>query len=278
MVFDRPWKLRNHLERHNDVKNFICSEANCRKSYFSSSHLIRHMRTAHFKRSDTKEVFPCLFPDCDAVFNTKCGLRKHNVKHKTRFLCSRCKLSFRSEAIHKRHVKKCNQEAGTCSICEVNFLTKNDLKLHQQQEHTAQELAMFECAHCQCRFKKKYSLKRHLENIHGFEKIQIRLKHRPAQQPPIKVYTEASYYECAHCKSQFTKKRNLKSHIQIIHQASVLYLCEVPDCCDVFLYKRNLMAHVRCDHEKIRFQCGHSNCDANFKYKQSLIKHLRTHE
>jgi len=131
---------------------------------------------------------------------------------------------------------------GTGDDCEYNF----DFK-----EVSGKKKKYFECKDCGKTFKSPSDIKRHLE-----------------------THSDVKSFKCPHCDSAFRRKDTLDRHI-LQHTNPKAFKC--PLCDSAFSHKSGLERHVYTNHDP-GFQ-GHKCliCSREFKEKNTLTVHLRTH-
>ena len=82
--------------------------------------------------------------------------------------------------------------------------------------------------------------------------------------------TETSF-ECTICSSSLKTRKNLKKHIEAVHEKKKPYQCIICLCC--FSRKEHLAKHTNTVHEKKRpFKCNF--CILAFGSKANLKKHI----
>lgn len=146
--FMYPNKLRVHMLRHNNVKNFECPICGLRKT--TKGELSNHMHYHTGDRTVTCE-------HCSAVFNSKC---KYN------FNASYCNSNYHSScscnvANCERHVQNvhCGRKAFHCTFCTQSFSKAETLK-HHTMRHTGER--PHACSLCDRRFIQAIALKTHM--------------------------------------------------------------------------------------------------------------------
>ena len=99
--------------------------------------------------------------------------------------------------VSKKHEGK---EPFNCSICNVTFLYKEDLKKHACVLHDDKP---FKCSECDLGFAKKVELKRHINSVHDGKKT----------------------FKCSICDCIFTKKVELNRHLKKTHEGKKPFNC-----------------------------------------------------
>ncbi|CAG8502926.1 8777_t:CDS:2 [Funneliformis mosseae] len=109
--YSRVDSLKDHVMTH-DGKLFICGIPGCDKSYFYSSHYLRHKKVHVTENVQGKIVkHKCLVPNCGKEYVFAKGLKKHMYIHSTeRFECDHpgCARQFTYPKEFKRHKKTHN--------------------------------------------------------------------------------------------------------------------------------------------------------------------------
>lgn len=282
-VFNRPWKLRRHEENHKRIRLYVCDEKDCSKSYSTSSHLKRHMKTSHDCKNKTVALFICSFEDCHASFQTTSGLQKHEKKHLYSHYCDVCHRYFKDESVFDKHAsqhqKKLEKSSNTtkdlqpndpylCEDCCISFANEKYLFSHCRSNHEP-EVRTFFCGESECgkTFRFKSNLKQHIRNCH-LESLMF------SQKPVLPTFV----CEESNCRRTFKHKKNLKQHILNCHLESSMFICGELGCTRIFQYKRNLIKHIKVQHLRTSITCPLPNCNRTFFFKKSLNHHIRQHQ
>ncbi|KAL0248106.1 hypothetical protein GEMRC1_003343 [Eukaryota sp. GEM-RC1] len=79
--------------------------------------------------------YACTNKDCDAVFGTKDGLRKHiTAKHSTKFQCSECSKTLNSAYNLRQHMLiHTGEKPHECEGCHQPFTQKGALTIHRRR-------------------------------------------------------------------------------------------------------------------------------------------------
>uniref|UniRef100_A0A7S2ZSQ5 C2H2-type domain-containing protein n=1 Tax=Rhodosorus marinus TaxID=101924 RepID=A0A7S2ZSQ5_9RHOD len=83
---------------------------------------------------------------------------------------------------------------------------------------------------------------------------------------------KSAEFFCTKCLSKFTRRKNLKEHIRVVHDQDRPYGCTV--CGRMFGTRNNMQRHMKMVHlgEK-KFNCG--TCGTGFSTKNCVIRHQR---
>ncbi|XP_022104890.1 protein hunchback-like [Acanthaster planci] len=130
--------------------------------------------------------------------------------------------------------------AHKCVKCSSSFNSSYELSIHWQEEHREN----YKCKRCERCFAKKHNLLRH-----------------------------NCVNACNICGQQFTRRYNLKLHMQVHGDGSKMYKCEY--CGKSFTRRYTLLTHTR-SHSGIKlFKC--SICGKAFTRQHTLNLHLKRH-
>ena len=140
-----------------------------------------------------------------------------------------------------------------CNLCDYSCGDPSNMRTHMKYVHGKQK---FPCNLCISVFKWKKNLNRHIKIYHGESGPQL--------------------YPCLQCKKLLSRKQDLKRHINHVHGESNLENFHCPQCEYKTKRKDNLSEHVKNKHEKAEYKCD--ICNKTFNWKQSMMKHKKTHE
>ena len=137
----------------------------------------------------------------------------------------------------------------------------------------------FFCNKCSLQFGKKYVFDLHLSLVHG-EKIKVKSEPQDCKensqefQTPEKNCSDlevVTSLKCDMCDSFFKDKRDLKKHVESVHEQKKQFHCNI---CDAYLTtKQSLNGHIATIHKgKKPFKCN--ICDASFTQKRNLNGHI----
>ena len=101
-------------------------------------------------------------------------------------------LATKASAIH-------NIASHYCNLCPERFITKNDLKVHFSQVHGDQ--MRYTCSLCGKGYKTSSGLKSHIEAHEG------------------------KTFDCPICNCKLTQKSNMRTHMKLIHKATLCLKC-----------------------------------------------------
>ncbi|KAM0739051.1 hypothetical protein ACQRIT_006788 [Beauveria bassiana] len=243
-TFNRPARLRDHLNSHTNSRPFRCTWAGCDKDYIEDKHLKQHVKAVH--TNERKHV--CQREGCGKSFVTGTRLKRHQAVHEgaDRFRCPDCGQSFRKkETLHKHVLKEHKGESPhQCAEpgCDAKFESKGALKRHQQKVHG--ELK-FWCSECALQ-KGPDGREKHV----GF-----------TTHPLLLAHMKREHQDCMFCDFTSSSQAEMVSHIDVHHSGKTVddrrtWACDHAGCVKSFTKKSNLRAHQRTAHEGFRFVCG----------------------
>lgn len=276
-TFNRPARLRDHLNSHTNSRPFKCPYDDCDKDYIEDKHLKQHIKAVH--TLERKHV--CPKEGCGKSFVTGTRLKRHQAVHEgeERFRCRDCGQSFRKKETLHKHIRKDHQglPAHQCSEegCNIAFDSKAALKRHRDREHGE---AKFWCSECS-----SLTLVDGAQQRVGFTTEALLLNH-----------VRQEHQNCMFCDFISASRWGLERHVEMHHTGQTLedrknIECPYTGCIKRFTKKSNLNAHVRTAHEGFRFVCGavdltsvglrgwsnEQGCGDKFSTKVRLEDHIR---
>ncbi|KAJ2969004.1 hypothetical protein NQ176_g8895 [Zarea fungicola] len=243
-TFNRPARLRDHLNSHTNSRPFRCTYEGCGKDYIEDKHLKQHIKAVH--TNERKHV--CQREGCGKSFVTGTRLKRHQAVHEgaDRFRCQDCGQSFRKkETLHKHILKEHKGESPhQCDEhgCEAKFESKGALKRHHQRVHGELKYWCSECA----MQKGPDGIEKHV----GFTTEFL-----------LKAHMKLEHQDCLFCEFKSASQAEMATHIDMHHSGKTVedrktFNCDHAGCIKSFTKKSNLRAHQRTAHEGFRFICG----------------------
>ncbi|KAI4203659.1 MAG: hypothetical protein LQ350_001660 [Teloschistes chrysophthalmus] len=287
-AFNRPAKLAEHSISHTNTRPFLCPYPPCTKDFLRQSHLKHHIKSAHSNVRD----HVCQWEGCGKSFITATRLKRHHAAHEGRakFTCSipGCGQTFRKHGTLERHVLSvhegrqpysCGLNDGEGNICRHLFDTAGKLRAHQRRVHEGKR---FWCTICT---KDSSSQANAEEETGGFTTYADLQDHIKVNHPP----------RCSMCDLVCKSQRDLTSHIQANHGTldvddAKAIVCPEPDCGRAFTKKWNLKVHIQSTHNAEKFVCGDVDlasltrvegwdgldaCGQPLSTKGALVNHIR---
>nr|CAI5848636.1 unnamed protein product [Callosobruchus analis] len=221
-IFHSKKKLAWHKEIH-EAKPKAC--AHCSEKFLHMSSLTRHMRRAHngkFLPEETRQ--------------------NENVE------CPICKGTFLRSSLDVHIKNHSGQRPYTCLICNKDFTTKWNLKLHKWT-HASRTSKPYKCDQCKGAFIRETDYIAHM-NSHK----------------SVRPYT------CNYCGAQFIRKYNCLRHVKE-HESKKNFNCQV--CGKSFHRSYYLKDHMRV-HSGIRPYACHI-CGKTSSTKSNHNKHVQIH-
>lgn len=220
-TFSRPYRLRIHIQRHQGIKQFQCTQ--CDHGYHRKQHLQRHIAEIHQNQPRLDQPLSC--DHCERQFDTAWGLRRHLAKikePKTRVRQHCCEICgrrfFKPDELERHSLKherfKCVIPSCPLSARQFNWTFYVQ---HMADYHTEP----FVCAHCGKHFLIKSQIRQHVR-----------------QHMPKFICTQEG------CNRKFSFAKNLTHHIRVGHGERT-YDCQLKGCDWKFKYKTCFDRHVR---------------------------------
>ncbi|KAG5979717.1 hypothetical protein E4U55_004840 [Claviceps digitariae] len=279
-TFNRPARLRDHLNSHTNSRPFKCPYDECEKDYIEDKHLKQHIKAAH----TNERKYVCQVQGCGKRFVTGTRLKRHQAVHEgaDRFRCHNCGQSFRKRETLTKHIRKehLHVRAFACpeQDCTESFDSKPALKRHRDKIHGELKFWCGECALQQQQQAPEVSQLRV-----GFTTELL-----------LQAHLKKEHQNCLFCDFKSTSKWELDQHVDMHHSGKTvmdrkIHACTHPGCGKKFTKKSNLRAHIRTAHEGFRFVCGQvivkgadfetwtndQGCGDKFSTKVRLEDHIR---
>ncbi|KAL1491826.1 hypothetical protein ABEB36_012363 [Hypothenemus hampei] len=225
-VFHSKKKLAWHKEIH-DSKPKACTQ--CSEKFIHMASLTRHMRRAHNAeylpddRNPTQSNTEC--PICKGIY-LKTSLDAHLKTHTSQkpFNCSICNKEFTTKwnlKLHKWTHASRTQKPFKCELCKGAFIRENDYISHMNSHKS---LRPYTCNYCGAQFIRKYNCQRH-----------------------VKEHENDKTYNCTVCGKSFHRSYYLKDHMRV-HSGDRPYSCHI--CGKTSTTKSNHNKHVQIHHAR----------------------------
>ncbi|KAM0482314.1 hypothetical protein ACHAPX_002830 [Trichoderma viride] len=275
--FNRPARLRDHMNSHTNSRPHKCPYDDCTKDYIEDKHLKQHIKAVH--THDRKYI--CQRDGCGKTFVTGTRLKRHQLVHEgaDRFRCQDCGQSFRKKETLNKHVRKEHQglPAHQCPEpgCVSAFDSKGALNRHREREHGPLKYWCMECAPQLREDGTTFRV--------GF-----------TTDTQLQSHMRQEHQNCMFCDYKSSSLWELETHIEIHHSGKTVQdrktvACTYAGCDKKFTKKSNLNVHIRVAHEGFRFICGEveltgtgleawtndQGCGDKFSTKVRLEDHIR---
>lgn len=313
--FSHKKGLQDHLVLHSGEKPFSCTF--CGRSYALKKSMMDHqkMHVTGFKCGDCGALYryqealerhrqrctilaerekklglpPRLKPHqcdkCRKCFLNQVNLRDHQHVHtgERPHQCTRCPKRFATRPEFRRHMRfHAQEQSHICSFCDRKFNFRKVLRCHIVSKHTEKTVL---CSACGKTFCKVSEMNAHYARVHQKDKQRKTPKQNKRTKP----------FSCSVCLQEFDFLKTAKDHLEIHKQERAdkestgqsVEVCDISvkfsgaqhlcsECGKLYLSEQRLKAHMRAIHfNKRRFRC--STCDLTFKYKRSIVSHMRLH-
>ncbi|KAF4121145.1 hypothetical protein GMORB2_2107 [Geosmithia morbida] len=271
-TFNRPARLRDHLNSHTNSRPFRCLYDGCDKDYTVDKHLKQHVKAVHTR--ERKHV--CPRDGCGKSFVTGTRLKRHQAVHEgaDRFRCPECGQSFRKRDTLAKHVRRDHRGLPTHACpetgCDAAFDTRASLRRHADRQHGEPR---FWCAECASTASAPL----------GF-----------TTQALLQAHIKRDHQDCIFCDFKSTSQAELERHVELHHSGRSVQdrrsvRCPHPGCPKTFTRRSNCNNHVRTAHQGLRYVCGqvglppsldgqhgtYHPCGQGFASKARLEDHVR---
>jgi general transcription factor IIIA len=186
--FSTNQHLRQHVALHFQPTPYVCEY--CQDSFHKNQQLKRHVADVHLK---TKPC-PCPLTGCNMSFAYQSILDKHVARvhnDAKRYGCeiAECSEKFSKWSLLQAHIKEVHKLR--CKYCNKAYSDRTAYKTHlETHEIPLTDRLRYSCTHCDKKFTKSYSLKRHLSFVHqGIRE-----------------------YKCKVCLAEFAHNKTLNAH------------------------------------------------------------------
>lgn len=151
----RTMKNRRTTKDPNTVREkYKCFADDCDRVFSSRKYLGVHLEKHHQMKLTNFET-TCL--ECQKVFENVGDYAKHVKIHSCLFVCSMCKLRYKTEEKLSAHMEKVHKEGDdrpfSCEECGARFKRLEHLRGHQLYKHS--NVKKFECSHCPLKFRQR---------------------------------------------------------------------------------------------------------------------------
>ncbi|GLG94201.1 Testis-specific zinc finger protein topi [Gryllus bimaculatus] len=274
-IFSSEQYQQTHSAPNNaEEQSFACHK--CEQRMTLHLELAEHYHKKHRSRRQ------CVCPICGKVLNKKSALEYHvrYVHSSSRpFVCEICSKTFKNDSGLQSHMMVHDtSKYFKCEICNLDLKQKKGYRKHMRS-HTGVKLTV-KCHKCD-KTLYKYSLKRHLQEVHGSERnfvcnvcnktyvSQARLKLHVRTVHVNKQF--AKKHVCEVCGKGKSTVAALRDHMNS-HSGEKPYICHV--CGKNFFTNNGLISHLILHGDK-KFKCD--VCGYTCNRMDNLVTHIRSH-
>ncbi|XP_013391726.1 zinc finger protein 84 [Lingula anatina] len=254
--------ISEHMEKH-----LSCQE--CSESFSIMLDLLKHYSELHpdvvipqvqqdtwrsidSKNIDTAKNLPCF--KSPSLISKKKLKRTRFMKHKPRkiYACIHCEYISSHKSHYFDHVEQHNKTCDfSCEECSKQFKTNHNLRQHRRLVHNKDKK---QCPKC----------------LDLFSTVELE-NHRQS------CMAESKGWVCSVCKMTLHSWSALRKHKQSHSKDEKDAALSCNECQQVFANVRNLRMHVENIHQKLkRFKC--ESCDKQFYLQKDYKMHMKRHQ
>ena len=156
-------------------------------------------------------------PECKKTFSQWRVMNKHRkiVHMGEKITCPTCHKTYHDAQSLKKHIEAVHTKIKR--VCPLCGATVTSLSGHMNAVHA--DNRKFACPNCDKRFKSKYDLSRHRDNVHLGHKPACPYcgKHLANLDQHIRVVHKQIRFTCTICSKQLNTKADLRKHVDKIH-------------------------------------------------------------
>ena len=222
-------ECRDHRKTHKEGNLWKCREEDCGKTFKQRKQIVFHMQRHRGQFNHTCNI-------CNKKFVTNTSYDIHMKVHngEFNFRCVDCQKPFVTESSFDRHMTNVHGKSKLCcKVCGKIFNTGAKLEkhmiYHEEKPLKQAEIQELMCHLCSTVIRSRYGkqcLAKHM-----------RKKHFGMMGEDL--------HKCAECDRSFKSKKNLRVHMQNIHEG-LRHFCD--QCGSSFSVKQNLLNHINVKH------------------------------
>ncbi|KAM8868988.1 zinc finger protein 1035 isoform 1-T2 [Spinachia spinachia] len=251
----------SHLEKHRTTHHvsppnseYRCNQ--CNNSFSTSRDFLCHLKSHGVTAAELKQ-------------HTKAT----DVAQSNGFICPVCHLYFANAAELMGHFPTHSDGTFECQICKMTFPSRSKLDEHECHHVTCAK--KFECKECDQKFGEKDDLKQHQETEHS--NLSAKTSAPPhyqtvGEEEEIDVIGE-DFFKCPVCSIEFSSKSALLEHQNKLHPNKKPFQCKL--CGKNFARRRYLVLHEQRHLQPLTFKC--TQCRSTFNTAKELSLHMRAH-
>ena len=239
----------------------------CEEQFNSELELTKHMQV-----HTGGILYQC--EECDKTFEKKQAFTVH-IKF--------CGMANQNnpKAPRKKKTDNSDNMPYQCSTCGFGFLTMDFFRAHQCNAHNNPNRVA--CTVCQKTFPDKFQLARHTMVHTGIQYRCIYCRKtyptKDSLESHLELHSESRPYKCAYCTTRHLTVETLTNHtVSHLHkndpeEDGSLNYC--PTCSMAFELRKNLRNHIQAVHQGKKFTC--QTCGQSFRKEHQARTHSKVH-
>ena len=247
-----------------EAARFICPL--CGKTGLKRCSLSSHFASVH-----AEKTHKCQYPGCDMSFTQKPFLDAHSIMHKEKEVCPICGGKYQRLRVHIR--ERHNKEPYRCDYCGKEYYSRCGIDHHMATQHLGTK-SKEKCPQCG---EEVQDVRHHIQWMHEGRREQ---RSHPCELAGCgRMFQSAqaakTHYTAAHtdireqCKICGTMVKQLSNHVSQVHNNKSKHKCE--HCGKGFSKRCDVKLHIQRVHENRRYICPQCN-----KVVSKIREHLRS--
>ena len=206
---------------------------------------------------------------CGETFSVKAVFEEHLRSHEMQItdphICATCGIKLSSKQGYEEHVKTHDYDIYKCHCCSETYNLLEDLEMHYQMSETCLEVT---CTDCQINFQSPNDLRIHLKEISAAAAAAAAAAVDGGDAG--ECVEDVELFVCRFCQRGFHNNDPYVAHLKV-HYSDKLKRCDI--CSETFDNDEKLGIHYKLVHRAAKYPC--IECGVIFSDKANLKKHTR---
>ena len=184
---------------------------------------------------------------CGETFSVKAVFEEHLRSHEMQiidpYICTTCGIKLSSKQEYDEHIKTHDYDIYKCHCCSETYNLLEDLEMHYQMSETCIEVT---CTDCQINFQSPNDLRMHLKEISAAAVVI------DGDTDGVVVVEDAELFVCRFCQRGFHNNDPYVAHLKV-HYSDKLKRCDI--CSETFDNDEKLGIHYKLVHRAAKYPC-----------------------